>query len=635
MGDAGEVFAENGRPKRAAPKWAKVRDSMKNHFPSYHYTPIDSFATEVHESIKLLNTLKPPKDGPAFLGSDPSGPDYREVTDAELPEEGKPLADVVDESVDLFNGMMNLAHPLCMPNVIPNANKAGIIGAMMADTFSPNIIEGEYAWGVEKAEMESAAMVARLIGWDPLEAGGIYTYGGSGCYLYGMKYALTQVLGVHSRCHGIRTDGKLLVSQQGHYAKMNSTDWTGLGMNNIVDIETDDDSNAMDIEDLECKMKYYHKRGIPIISIVATMGTTDAFAIDPVDKIRALINKYPNKKEYGPTFLYCDAVIGWSFLTFNNYDFEKNHLKFTKPVLDKIKRNYDLIKTIKHADAVGIDFHKTGWAPYNCSLFMMKKLNHFRELLTRPGSAYLQERTPYNPGLYSCEVSRSGAYAMAGWATLNYFGHNGFQSVLGGILELSHFLRGRLKKEECMVCANKDDHGFVTLIRVYPEGVDAEEQYENELSKKEYQDDLVKYNKLQQDTANVLWDWFRSGQKIEGMYGPYTSYTSGFRTTDYNDDFSNSRAVVYALKSFPMNVNTNHHTMNQLIKMIKIARDCVLNKKKPESHHETELVGPPYNKPNPAVDCGTGDEDSRARVHDLLSGVVGGRKRRVGRHHEE
>eukprot|EP00737_Agarophyton_chilense_P003059 gb/GEZJ01003546.1/.p1 GENE.gb/GEZJ01003546.1/~~gb/GEZJ01003546.1/.p1 ORF type:complete len:656 (-),score=91.93 gb/GEZJ01003546.1/:172-2139(-) len=625
------MFRNNGKAGRKAPQWLKIRSSMRNSFPTYYETALDKFAIEMGESVRLLNTLKPTADGPPFIGDDPSVPDYSDVTEARMEENPMPLEDVVDECVELFNGMPHWSHPYTMPNVIPPANKASIIAATLTNIFSPNIIEGEYAWNVEKAEMESAAIMADLIGWDTSQAGGIYTYGGSGCYLYGMKYALTQVLGLDSRCKGVRTDGVILSSQQGHYAKMNATDWTGLGMNSIIDIETDDDTNEMDVEHLEEVLKDCQLKKIPVITVICTMGTTDAFAVDPVKKIYDLVQKYPNPEGFGKPFIYCDAVIGWSWLFFKGYNFTENPLQFDDDVLPRLESNYNRIKDVVYADAMGIDFHKTGWSTYNCSMFCMQKLNHFREMMTRPGSAYLQERTPYNPGLYTLEVSRSGSYALAGWATLRYFGLSGFRSVLGGILEIQAYLREKLKEESSMVCVNETDNGFVTLVRVYEPGVDAEVQFEREVSQPEALEELKKNNELQQKVADMMWAWFRSGKKVDGMYGAYTSYTSGFRTTDYNDDMS-SDAVVYAVKAFPMNVNITADTMDALLKMLSMARKRVLAGETvtPPPH----LVSPPYDAHNPAISCG-GDaptEAPRARVHDLVSGVVGSRAyTRLGR----
>lgn len=618
-GDLKKFFRPNGKPTRNSPLWMRIRASMITSFPTYFETNVDRFAAEVGDAVRLLNTLKPGVHGPPYIGEDPSIPDYSDVTDAKVEEFTTPLEDVVQECVDLFDGMPHWSHPFTMPNVIPPANKAAIIAATLTNVMGPNIIEGEYAWNVEKAEMESAAMMAKVIGWDETVAGGIYTYGGSGCYLYALKYALTHVLGYDTRLNGIRTDGKILVSQQGHYAKMNSTDWTGLGMNNIVDIETDDDTNEMDLEDLEEKLQMFQDQKVPVISIICTMGTTDAFAVDPVDKVRALVDKYPNPEGYGPPFIYCDAVIGWSWLFFNDYDFDGNPLGFDDKVLPMLKSNNEKMQTVKYADAVGIDFHKTGWATYNCSLFCMKDLKHFKSLMMRPGSAYLQERTPYNPGLYTLEVSRSGSYALAGWATLRYFGKSGFQSVLGGVLEVQDYLRYLIDQEPNMVCVNEEDSGFVTLFRVYPSGVDADTQYEKEVSDEAYHNELISNNNYQKQVADIIWEWFRSGKQIDGMYGAYTSYTSGFRTTDYNDDIS-SDAVIYALKSFPMNVNITSQTMDKLINVVKVANKLAESGKVPGPPDHSDLICPPYD---PVAEAsGT---SGTARVHDLVSGIVGSR----------
>lgn len=574
-----DFLDKKGKAHVEAPQWFKKRIDIQEAFPSpYRETP-DPLAKIAADAITKVDNLKHEKGGPSLLGDgpfNPRGPLYREAQKAQLAPHMQGLAETIDQSVALFKGLSNWNHPLVMPNVIPPANIASMTAAMLTEIFSPNIIEGEYSWNVELAELESAAMVARLLGWDPGIAGGLYTFGGSGCYFYGLKYALTRVLGKDSRFTGIRTDGKILVSQQGHYCKLNSTDWTGLGMNNIIDIETDDRTNCMDIEYLEQVMEALNKEGTPIISIICTMGSTDAFAVDPVKKVRELIEKYPNPPGYGQPFLYCDAVIGWAWLCFKSYDFEKNPMQFRPEVKEAIKANTEAIKQMEYADAVGCDFHKVGWSPYNCSLFMVKDIGEYQRLMSRPGSDYLQERTTYNPGNYTLEVSRSGAYAMAGWATLKYFGHEGFQAVLGGILEVQQELRERINLEADMVCVNPDDNGFVTLFRIYPKGVNASVQYAKELSWPDCEDQLMKHNRLQEKVADTLWNWYKEGKVIDGCQLTYTSLSTGFRPTEYNRDESDPNAMIYALKSFPMNVFIDADSMDTLVKVVKAARDEVI-----------------------------------------------------------
>lgn len=479
------MFRANGRVRRNAPKWLQTRQVLSSSFfPSPYKGVSDSFRSEVDSALAQLEDMKQTKGGPAYLGTEFGLPDYSDVNEAEIPEQVSTLQDVVSDMLELFEGMVNTAHPLSQPNVLPPANKASIIATLFANYFSQNFIEGEYAWNLEKAEMETSAMISRLIpGWDPTKAGGLFTYGGSGCYLYAVKYALAHVLqDQDSRLKGVRTDGKILVSQQGHYAKMNSTDWLGLGMDNIVDIETDDDTNAMDMNDLREKLEELKEQQIPVIAVICTMGTTDAFAIDPVDEVAALLQEFPNPPGYKRPLIYCDAVIGWSFLTFKGYDFSKNPSGMTRSISDTIEQIYNKILKIQYADAVGVDFHKTGWVPYATSLFLTKDLPYFKSLMNRPGAVYLNERTEYNPGLYSLEVSRSAAPALSAWATLRYFGLQGFQTTITNVLEMSLCLREILKEEPNMICVNEEDTAFVTLFRVYPEEVDAETRYERELT---------------------------------------------------------------------------------------------------------------------------------------------------------
>lgn len=183
---------------------------------------------------------------------------------------------------------------------------------------------------------------------------------------------------------------------------------------------------------------------------------------------------------------------------------------------------------------------------------------------------------PAWPGTYTLEVSRSGSYAMAGWATLKYFGYEGFQAVLGGILEIQHELRKRIGQETNMVCGNPNDNGFVTLFRVYPRDIPAAVQYAKELNWPDAQNELIRHNRLQEKVADTIWNWYKEGRTVEGCHITYTSLSTGFRPTTYNRDESDANAMVYALEAFPMNVFIDADSLETLIKVIHAARDEVI-----------------------------------------------------------
>ena len=354
----------------------------------------------------------------------------------------------------------------------------------------------------------------------------------------------------------------------------------------------------MDIEALKKVMNDCKKEGKPIVMIVCTMGTTDAFAIDPIAKVRNLIDKYKNAKGYPKPLLYADAVIGWSWLAFRSYDFDKNPLQFSEKAVEILKYNYEQIAPLHNADAIGIDFHKTGWAPYNCSFFITRDYDTFSELLSRPWPAYLQDRTPYNPFKFTFETSRTGSYAMSGWATLRLFGHEGYQVLLGRIIEVGIFFRDLIHKDKNLVCVNPDNYGFVTLFRVYPKHIDAEQQYDRELNDPNAQDELRAYNLLQQRVANKLFAMLRDpSQKVSGWENPpYTSFTSGYRPPEYSPEEKDSRNLIYALKAFPMSPNSNEISMQIVRNYVLKARDMVIEELLQECQPETEISQPSQEK---------------------------------------
>jgi L-2,4-diaminobutyrate decarboxylase len=404
-------WKHDGEAHAASPKWAKYHSVMASEFPSPYRGTDDPLAKQIGKFVERLDMLRPDKDGPVFLGK--SGEltyTYPEVKDVVIPQKMGDLEKVLDDVVELFEGAPNWGNPLTMCNVIPQSNTAAIVASMLSQVFSANILEGEYAQNVHKAELETAGMLGNLFGWDPVKAGCIYTWGGGGCWTYGLKYGLTRVL-PNSRKAGVRTDAKVICSQQAHFVQKNASDWMGLGSDNIVHVRTDVDTNQMDVVHLEEILKDFQANKIPVATIVCTMGTTDASAIDPISKVREIMDRYPNPEGYGKSILYADAVVGWSWVYFATYDFENNPLGFSDRILPILKQNGQALKEIMCADAVGIDFHKVGWAPYVSSCFLYKN--------ARDPSSLGRRRLSSGPHAVQPDVlhARSVPYRvrLAGW----------------------------------------------------------------------------------------------------------------------------------------------------------------------------------------------------------------------------
>ena len=569
-------FKADGKAHEHAPKWAKYRSEMTSEFPLPYRGGKDVLADQIGKFVTKLDKLRPEKGGPAYLGkSSELTWTYPAVKDVKINQEAGNLEGVLDQVVEMFNGLGNWGSPLTMCNVLPQGNTAAIMASMMSQVFAASLIEGEYSWNVQRAELETAGMLGNLVGWNPLNTGGVYTWGGSGCWTYGVKYGITRVL-PNSREKGVRTDAKIICSEQAHYCQQNCSDWMGLGMDNVIRVKTDKLTNSMYLVDLERIFKELKAQKIPVTTVVCTMGTTDSSAFDPIGKVRKLMDRYPNPEGYGKAVLYADAVVGWSWIYFRDYDFAKNPLGFSERVMPLLRQNGQAMKEIEVADCIGIDFHKVGFAPYVSSCFLYKDAGEFESLHRRGTDAYLQVRTPYNPMYYTLEVSRTASGALAGWATLKYFGIEGMQAILGGILETKVYLYDLIEKEPDMVCVNPENTGLINLYRIYPKGTNAKAQFKKELSDPSGRADLVEHNLLTEAVGNKLFEWFRDGKKVDGQFTPWMSFSTGFRTTDYNREEKDSEEMVFALKSFPMNVFVTTDIMKHVVRCVQAARDEVL-----------------------------------------------------------
>ncbi|TND10249.1 MAG: putative L-2,4-diaminobutyrate decarboxylase [Bacteroidetes bacterium] len=467
----------------------------------------------------------------------------------EIPGQVGDRDDVISQLLERFHGVPNWGHTKTLINVVPQSSELSVAAAMLAAMVNANLVESELSSDIAAVEVEVNSMLAEMFGWNKAKAGGICTVGGTNNYLYATKLALTHCLGYASRYNGIRTDAKIIASKGSHYAKYNCADWTGLGRKNVVEVDVNPDG-TMNLDHLEEVMRSLYKQGIPIAMVVATAGTTDAFAIDNIREISGLCRML-HKEFYVDErpLVYADAVIGWAWMSFRNYDFAGNPLQFSTRALKLINDCVMKASGMEDVDMVGVDFHKTGFAAYASSAFCVRDERLF-DLLKSPsgGVAYLfnSRKDIYYPGKFTLEVSRSSAPALIAWTHLRYFGYEGYQVMIGHLIEMQQALRDELEFHQNIVVVNGDSYGAVTLFRVYPKWMDAHLQYQNEFYKEKYEEELMKFNQFQSDVYNTLCDMHESDENPS----PAISITTKFRQTEYGKP-------VTALKAYLMGAHTN------------------------------------------------------------------------------
>jgi glutamate/tyrosine decarboxylase-like PLP-dependent enzyme len=542
--------------------YSVLLETLKTYFPSPVSNPImDGYF--VHSVSCFLDRVDALKSAAPVLGSQREA-DYAAHRSLVMPDDMASVEGINAMLADYCRGMTVWSHPNAQANVIPPPTISSITAYIAAALYNPNIIWDEYSARFAEAEVEAVAMLASLVGYDPAEAGGVFTFGGTGTILYGVKLALEKLSGGQAMKRGVRQDYKIVASGASHYARLNVAGWLGLGSDNLITVPSTS-RNDISLPDLEATLRGLYERDETVLAIILTLGTTDAFGIDDLAAVADLRERLV--AEYRPPFpphLHADAVIGWPWLVFQDYDFDANPLGFHDRTLRALRDTLERMRPLFLADSLGMDFHKTGYAPYVSSLFLTKRRADLALLSRDPAAMpYLYQFGHYRPGLFTLECSRSGAGALAALANLKLLGKQGYQVILGHSVEMSECLRERLESLSCAKVLNEDNLGPVTLFRFYPDGVDAAAAYRRELADPDYRPELERHNAYNRR----IFDWTHA-QAMRGE-GVLLSWTDAYRPA------ADGKAPIAALKSFVMSPWTDREAMETVVRQTQEARQQI------------------------------------------------------------
>ncbi len=515
----------------------------------------------VFSFLRALDQVDAMKSAKPILGS-PAETDYAAARTRRIDVDPQPLEQVTQRLVEYLSGMFIWGHPRSQGNVVPSPTIPSIIGGLLPSIYNPNLVSDESSRRVALAEIEVASITADLVGYDAERSAGVFTFGGTGTTLYGVK------IGLEKACPGamqtgLRQAAHIVCSEQAHYAARTVAGWLGLGFDALVEVPADR-TNEMRTCLFETMCRDLLKRGERIAAMIATLGTTDAFGLDDLSEIRAIRDRLVDEfsLDYVP-HIHADAVIGWAWSVFNDYDFSENPLGFRGRTVRALAGTVRRVQHLGLADSIGIDFHKTGFAPYVSSLFLVRDKNDL-SLISRSPEAmpYLFKSGDYHPGQFTLETSRAGSGPMAALANLMLFGKNGLRSLLGHLVSMAEALREQLEAHPATHVLNHGNFGPVTLFRVYPEGVDTFSFPEREQTDPALRDKVREYNAYNRRLFEIV-----QAEALQGN-GVVISMTDCYRETDYGEP-------VAALKSYIMSPFSEERFVEYVLESLWKARDTV------------------------------------------------------------
>lgn len=277
--------------------------------------------------------------------------------------------------------------------------------------------------------------------------------------------------------NGQSPSGVVLVPQSRHYCWDKAVDILGIGEQNLRKIEVDESTYRMDIENLKQQVLELADNEIPIIAIVAVVGSTEHGAVDSVDEIVAF--RQECEKKHGISFyLHIDAAFGGYARTIfldedSHFIGPGQHPSLDEHFPEEMLQGQDLtyigsrwpsdevhkaFAAMNEADSITVDPHKWGYTPYSAGGFVVRDRRAL-QLISHSASYVTGIKTedelmnPGHLGSFILEGSKSGASVASVWGTHKVTPLNvtGYGRLVGAGIEGAYHFYESLQSENLVV----------------------------------------------------------------------------------------------------------------------------------------------------------------------------------------
>lgn len=318
--------------------------------PLFGVSPMEDYAQLIQLGISTLSERIKEVNSPT------SG-----VQPAQLQEEfaaidlNTPLSDINQVLEELDHLYLKHAIYFHHQDYLAHLNCPVMLTSLLAELFSSSINTAVETWdqsaGATLIEQKVIDWTCQRIGYDE-GADGVFTTGGTQSNLMALLLAreLAGKLEPHSHTNitsGLSSNAhryRILCSEYSHFSIQKAAALLGLGHDAVISVACDE-NRCIDPHSLENTLNELQRANLLPIAVIATAGTTDFGAIDPIASIAHLCKKHN-------CYLHVDAAYGGALLV--------------------SQRHNERLLGIDLADSVSIDFHKTFFQPVCCSALLVK-----------------------------------------------------------------------------------------------------------------------------------------------------------------------------------------------------------------------------------------------------------------------
>ena len=289
-------------------------------------------------------------------------------------------------------------HPRFFAWVQGTGTPLGVLADLLAATMNPNVTIGEHA--ALYVDQQVINWCKQLLNY-PDDASGILLSGGSMANITALTVARNHQLQKNIRKEGLYQNGAQLTlycSAETHSCIQKAVEILGLGGDAVRKISV----NAryeINVAELVATIEADLAQGHQPFCIVGSAGTVNTGAIDPMDELLAICQRYQ-------LWFHVDGAYG---------------------ALAKLDPHYaSALKGIEQADSVAFDLHKWLYVPYEVGCTLIKNAEAHRSAFAITPNYLLQEKRGLAGGLesinnYGFELSR-GFKALKIWMSIKEHG---------------------------------------------------------------------------------------------------------------------------------------------------------------------------------------------------------------------
>ena len=316
----------------------------------------------------------------------------------------------IERAIEYFlKDSLSVHHPQCVAHL----HCPSLVVSQAAEVLINATNQSMDSWD----QSPSATIIEiKLIEWLRAQVGypagdaGVFTSGGTQSNLMGLMLARDAFY--QRQGHSVQQDGitgdlrkiKVLCSENAHFSVQKNMALLGHGYQSVVQVKSDRFAR-MDVNDLKAKLAQAEANGEQILAIVATAGTTDAGAIDPLREIAGIAAAHN-------IWVHVDAAWGGALLLSEKYR--------------------DYLDGLELVDSVTLDFHKQYFQTISCGAFLLKDECHYE--LMRYQAAYLNSEFDEEagvPNLVSKSLQTTRRFdALKLWMGLEALGQKQYAAII-------------------------------------------------------------------------------------------------------------------------------------------------------------------------------------------------------------